>query len=270
MRLKCIIFGASKTGSVAYRLLKKHYEVIGFADNNPQKWGQLFCEKEVFNPNALAAVEDIEIIIASVYYASIYKQLKEQGNSRIRVFFYKGSAGDGNSDEYELYQLSDMLFHGCKFDRECAEKTEKDFSYNYPLHEKTENNLWKKTDRRKVLFCAYIFPPIGRGVQRSLKFVKYLREYGYEPVVLTVGENDGKLSIDETQLCELPEDIYVIRIDNKVFLHEMLSLEDQRSIFNLYCGVTKSEKWINEYCDLISNTDARLIPDNRIIWVNEC
>lgn len=39
---------------------------------------------------------------------------------------------------------------------------------------------------KKVLFIANQFPPMGgSGVQRSLKFVKYLRDYGYEPIVVT-------------------------------------------------------------------------------------
>lgn len=37
-----------------------------------------------------------------------------------------------------------------------------------------------------LLYIAYYFPPIGGGgVQRSLKFVKYLPEYGITPLVLT-------------------------------------------------------------------------------------
>ncbi|MCR4437596.1 MAG: glycosyltransferase family 4 protein [bacterium] len=40
---------------------------------------------------------------------------------------------------------------------------------------------------RKVLFVAYYFPPLGMGgVQRAAKFVKYLPEFGWEPVVVTV------------------------------------------------------------------------------------
>jgi glycosyltransferase involved in cell wall biosynthesis len=39
---------------------------------------------------------------------------------------------------------------------------------------------------KKVLFLAYHFPPIGgAGVQRNAKFVRYLREFGYEPIVVT-------------------------------------------------------------------------------------
>lgn len=38
----------------------------------------------------------------------------------------------------------------------------------------------------KVLVISYYFPPMGlSGVQRTLKFVKYLPEFGWEPIVLT-------------------------------------------------------------------------------------
>jgi glycosyltransferase involved in cell wall biosynthesis len=58
--------------------------------------------------------------------------------------------------------------------------------------------------KKKVLIIAYYFPPLGgAGVQRALKFVKYLPEFGWEPVVLTV----KKISYpawDETILQEIP------------------------------------------------------------------
>jgi len=38
---------------------------------------------------------------------------------------------------------------------------------------------------KNVLFIVYYFPPMGgSGVQRPLKFVKYLREFGWNPIVL--------------------------------------------------------------------------------------
>src|SRR5205823_2612600 len=40
---------------------------------------------------------------------------------------------------------------------------------------------------RRVLFLSYMFPPVGGGgVQRSLKFVKYLPASGWMPTILTV------------------------------------------------------------------------------------
>ena len=40
-------------------------------------------------------------------------------------------------------------------------------------------------DMKNVLFIVYYFPPMGgSGVQRPLKFVKYLREFGWNPIIL--------------------------------------------------------------------------------------
>ena len=63
---------------------------------------------------------------------------------------------------------------------------------------------------RRVLFIAYHFPPLGgAGVQRSVKFARYLPEFGWEPVIVTgPGESeDIWVPLDETldgQLAERP------------------------------------------------------------------
>lgn len=69
---------------------------------------------------------------------------------------------------------------------------------------------------KRVLFIAYHFPPVGGGgVQRSLKFVKYLPHFGYAPVVLTAGKvpNDRWSPRDDALLRELPPDIPIHRIN---------------------------------------------------------
>ena len=58
---------------------------------------------------------------------------------------------------------------------------------------------------RKCLVIAYYFPPMGlSGVQRTLKFVKYLKEYGWEPIVLTTSSKDY-YAYDESLASELEE-----------------------------------------------------------------
>jgi len=38
----------------------------------------------------------------------------------------------------------------------------------------------------RVLVISYYFPPVGgAGAQRPAKFMRYLHEAGYEPVVIT-------------------------------------------------------------------------------------
>jgi glycosyltransferase involved in cell wall biosynthesis len=64
---------------------------------------------------------------------------------------------------------------------------------------------------KKVLIITYYWPPSGgAGVQRWLKFVKYLREFGWEPIVYTP-ENPEPPDYDETLLADIPENLTVIR-----------------------------------------------------------
>lgn len=45
--------------------------------------------------------------------------------------------------------------------------------------------MTESTETKNVLVIAYYFPPMGgSGVQRVLKFVKYLRRFGWNPIVL--------------------------------------------------------------------------------------
>lgn len=64
---------------------------------------------------------------------------------------------------------------------------------------------------KKVLIITYYWPPSGGpGVQRCLYFVKYLREFGWEPIVYTV-ENGEYPYHDESLAKEIPEGVKVIK-----------------------------------------------------------
>ncbi len=66
-------------------------------------------------------------------------------------------------------------------------------------------------NNKKVLVVAYFFPPMGGGgVQRTVKFVKYLRDFGYEPVVLTV--KSGQHTVFDASLSrDIPKGVRIIR-----------------------------------------------------------
>ena len=68
-----------------------------------------------------------------------------------------------------------------------------------------------------MLIITYYWPPSGgSGVQRWLKFVKYFRDFGIEPIVLTVNPEQAVYPImDETLVNEIPEGVRVIYTDAK-------------------------------------------------------
>jgi glycosyltransferase involved in cell wall biosynthesis len=66
---------------------------------------------------------------------------------------------------------------------------------------------------KKVLIITYYWPPSGgAGVQRWLKFAKYLPEFGWEPIILTVDENKASYAQkDESLLKEVDLNLKVVR-----------------------------------------------------------
>jgi hypothetical protein len=72
---------------------------------------------------------------------------------------------------------------------------------------------------KRVAVVAYHFPPVGgAGVQRSTAFVRYLPEFGYEPVVITgPGEQYGEWTpLDATLGAGLPSSLEVARVPGPV------------------------------------------------------
>ncbi|MBL4662638.1 MAG: glycosyltransferase family 4 protein [Flavobacteriaceae bacterium] len=68
---------------------------------------------------------------------------------------------------------------------------------------------------KRVLIICYYWPPAGGpGVQRWLKFVKYLGEFGVDPIVF-VPDNAHYPIVDRAFEAEIPENVEVIRFPIK-------------------------------------------------------
>ena len=66
-------------------------------------------------------------------------------------------------------------------------------------------------ERKKVLILTYYWPPSGgAGVQRWLKFTKYLHAFNYEPIIYTA-ENPEYPSIDESLFKDIPKNLTVLK-----------------------------------------------------------
>lgn len=68
-----------------------------------------------------------------------------------------------------------------------------------------------KKSKIKALIVTYYWPPSGgSGVQRWLKFTKYLRDFNIEPVIYTV-KNPNYPQQDQSLLRDIPDNLEVIR-----------------------------------------------------------
>jgi glycosyltransferase involved in cell wall biosynthesis len=108
---------------------------------------------------------------------------------------------------------------------------------------------------RKVLFIAYYFPPMGlSGVQRTVKFAKFLPKYGWRPTVLTI-EPSGYYAFDETLLREVEDaGVRIVRTRS----YDVNRLFKRRGIVKMPSeGVRKVLQFFG---------DLFLIPDTKIGW----
>lgn len=121
---------------------------------------------------------------------------------------------------------------------------------------------------KNLLIIAYYFPPSGGpGVQRVLKHIKYIREYGWNPIVLTVKDAQYP-AYDFSLLEEIPKEIKIYK--SKIF--------EPYDIYRLFTGKKKGTaidvntikkegqkiSFKEKIAELIRSTF--FIPDARVGW----
>jgi len=119
---------------------------------------------------------------------------------------------------------------------------------------------------RKVLIITYYWPPAGGpGVQRWLKFVKYLREFEIEPVVFTPSNADYPVQ-DAALLKELPEDIKVFR--SPIFEpYRLARIISGKQTDRIRTGIIPTERQSFKDRILLWIRGNLFIPDARKYWV---
>lgn len=120
---------------------------------------------------------------------------------------------------------------------------------------------------KKVLIITYYWPPAGGpGVQRWLKFVKYLKEFGVEPVVY-IPENPDYPFYDESLQAEVPKDITILKqkIFEPYFLANFFSRKQAKEISSGIIAEEKKQNFIQKLLLFIRGNF--FIPDARKFWV---
>ncbi len=110
---------------------------------------------------------------------------------------------------------------------------------------------------KNVLFIVYYFPPMGgSGVQRPLKFVKYLREFGWNPIVICP-EPGAYQFFDETFEEELDKlNLEIHRVKGGTLFHIMGG--GRKSTGLITGNFAKSLRWIS---------NRIYFPDNKKGWI---
>ncbi|MDQ0477377.1 glycosyl transferase family 1 [Chryseobacterium sp. MDT2-18] len=119
---------------------------------------------------------------------------------------------------------------------------------------------------KKILIITYYWPPAGGpGVQRWLKFVKYLPDFGWKPTVF-IPENPSYPIIDETLGKEVSHDLEVIKtkIWEPYQLAEIFGKDNKKFKAGQF-DVGKNQSWKSKLSIWVRGNF--FIPDARVFWV---
>ena len=123
---------------------------------------------------------------------------------------------------------------------------------------------------KRVLIITYYWPPSGgAGVLRWLKFSKYLREFGWEPVIYTpdAGETPGN---DPTLIYEIPEGIEILKqpIWEPYSIYKGLTgISKNYPIYSAFINEEKEPSVIGQKVSVWLRGNF-FIPDARKFWIN--
>jgi len=116
---------------------------------------------------------------------------------------------------------------------------------------------------KKILIITYYWPPCGGvGVQRWLRFIKYLPQHDWELVVLTTTNGDYP-TFDKSLLADLSDDIRVIRSKTPTFGKLYKKVGDSKVPYGSL-EVNSDDSWLKKLSIWIRLN--LVIPDARRIW----
>ncbi len=122
-------------------------------------------------------------------------------------------------------------------------------------------------DNNKIVIITYYWPPAGGpGVQRWLKFVKYLPDFGFQPIVY-IPENPSYPIIDENLLSEVSNETIILR--NKIVEpYQWASFLSKNKTKKISSGIIPNKKKQTFLDQLLLSIRGNIfIPDARVLWV---
>lgn len=120
---------------------------------------------------------------------------------------------------------------------------------------------------KKVLIVTYYWIPSGgAGVQRWVKFTKYLRDFGWEPIIYTP-ENPEFPAIDHSFEKDIPQNIKVLKIPiwEPYDVYRTIMGKKGESINAGFISENKKSGWKDKLSIWIRGNF--LIPDPRRFWI---
>ncbi|MEL7021341.1 MAG: glycosyltransferase, partial [Bacteroidota bacterium] len=121
---------------------------------------------------------------------------------------------------------------------------------------------------KKVLLISYYWPPAGGiALLRALKTAKYLRSFGWEPIVFTAADAHYP-SIDPSSERDIPANLTVLqqKIWEPYHIYKLITgKKKDANVNNVFYVQEDAEKWTHRLSVWIRSNF--FIPDARALWI---
>ncbi len=192
--MKVYIFGTGKLYK-RYMHLFESMDVLGFVDNNPDKWGLELNGRKIMSPSELQKVDFDYVFLLSIYYNDMRNQLLEMGVDKNKIIDKEHKGFFENLDVTEQFIFTDS--------------------------KQSENN------GKKVLMISHVLNLTGAPVV-FCRLAKVLKDKGYE--VTVVAEKDSSLNHGVLLYQLLQEHISVILVPD----YNLFNVEDYTDKYDIF------------------------------------
>ena len=122
-------------------------------------------------------------------------------------------------------------------------------------------------NQKKLLIITYYWPPAGGpGVQRWMKFVKFLPEFGMQPIVY-IPENPTYPIVDENLVSEVSAETIILK--QKIFEpYQLAAIFSKKQTTKISSGLIpkqKNQTFLEKF--LLWIRGNFFIPDARVYWI---
>lgn len=240
---KIVLFGAGIIGKRALQYFGQN-RVHCFVDNNEKMIGEKIQNIPVISFHQLREVhEDYQIVISAdlEHALAIAEQLEDAGIQQYEIFL-KILREDSKGQTAEITVQNQHALNS--------------------------------EEKNRVLMVAYYFPPLSiSGSFRSIKFAKYLPQFGWHPTVIATDNTRPNWNYkNENSLKEIPIDVPVIRIPDTIStFQESFTPEIRKQLLDFLENIVQESKEAYDlYTSLLKNkTDiAKLLifPCTALLW----
>lgn len=203
-KYKLLIFGTGKSAEkILLNIKKENVEIVGFLDNDSKKVNEIYYEKKIYLPSEVNKLSYDFIVIASVKYPQILKQLQEFGVEEEKILAYFAFKHETFEKYRSLFYMDGIIYDELQGKLERLEL----------IHRNIEYEIADKIEKKKLK------TPHVKSIEETIDYIKSnhasISRYGDGEFDLIFEKNLRFQQVDK-ELCKRLKEILITPIEGHI------------------------------------------------------